>query len=171
MLPYLTTVPHVDEGAHGVEGACPAGQQVCPVVGVQHTDIVGTVSLWGQHGREGSPGIGALPTPSSLPLPGALGQGVSPTPGLHPGSLPPAWCQGSESLCPLTGLVWTSSGCTPAHCKTTGLFSDPPASWDPIYTWAAPAHRHLCTHTVVQSTLARAATSLALQAPNPAPNP
>lgn len=123
MLPYLTTVPHVDEGAHGVEGACPAGQQVCPVVGMQHTDIVGTVSLGGQQGREGSPGIGALPTHSSLPLPVALGQGVSPTPGIWGGS-----------LCPLTGFIWASSGCTPPRCKTTGLFTDPPATWDPVYT-------------------------------------
>lgn len=64
MLPYLATVPHVDEGAHGVEGACPTGQQVCPVVGMQHTDVVGTVSLGDSRGEEGSLGIGALPTPA-----------------------------------------------------------------------------------------------------------
>ena len=51
VLPYLATVPHVDEGADGVEGACPAGQQVRPVVGVQHTDVVGAVGLGGWQGR------------------------------------------------------------------------------------------------------------------------
>lgn len=51
LLPYLAAVPHVDEGADRVEGTRPTGQQVCSVVGVQHTDVVGAVGLRGQQGR------------------------------------------------------------------------------------------------------------------------
>lgn len=51
VLPYLAAVPHVDKGTDRVEGARPAGQQVRPVVGVQHADVVGTVSLRGEQGR------------------------------------------------------------------------------------------------------------------------
>lgn len=38
-------MPHVDEGADGVEGAGATGQQVGPVVGVQQADVVGAVGL------------------------------------------------------------------------------------------------------------------------------
>lgn len=73
VLPYLATVPHIDEGADGVKGTRAAGQQVCPVVGVQHTDVVGTVGLGGQQGRRRvGGGLDPSPTPSSLSLPGAL---------------------------------------------------------------------------------------------------
>lgn len=99
MLPYLAAVPHIDEGTDWVEGARPAGQQVGPVVGVQHTDVVGTVGLGEEQGRERITG-GLMPTPSSLPLPGALQQWVSPSPGslgctqalcLHPGARGARW--------------------------------------------------------------------------------
>lgn len=94
MLPYLTTVPHVDEGAHGVEGTCPTGQQVCSVVGMQHTDIVGTVSLGERKGHRVS-----VPCPSPGPAPSwgprTVWKPQPRFPGLLPRSLPPAWCQGS----------------------------------------------------------------------------
>lgn len=92
-LPYLTTVPHIDEGAHGVEGTCPAGQQVCPVVGMQHTDIVGTVSLGGQQEQEGS--LGKVLCPPQLPAtvggpsPGSLGSIQAPC--LQPGARDLGW--------------------------------------------------------------------------------
>lgn len=99
VLPYLAAVPHIDEGTDWVEGARPTGQQVGPVVGVQHTDVVGTVGLGEEQGRERITG-GLMPTPSSLPLPGALQQWVSPSPGslgctqalcLHPGARGARW--------------------------------------------------------------------------------
>lgn len=126
MLPYLATVPHVDKGAHGVEGARPAGQQVCPVVGMQHTDIVGTVSLGGQQGRGRVTGYWCLAhpqPPASAWDPTTVGE---PQPWLRASSLVPGIWGGS--LCPLTGLVWTSSGWSPAHCKRTGLFPGPSAA-------------------------------------------
>lgn len=63
-------MPHVDEGADGVAGTRATGQQVCPVVGLQQADVVGTVGLG--TGREGGgwwgPYGGAVP--SGLHQPG-----------------------------------------------------------------------------------------------------
>lgn len=81
--PYLTAVPHVDEGADGVAGTRPAGQQVCSVVGLQQADVVGTVGLgtgreggrwWGPCGRAGaaSGGLHQLRTPAHCKRNGLL---------------------------------------------------------------------------------------------------
>lgn len=42
---YLSSVPHVDEGAHRLEGAGAAGQEVSAVVGLKKADKVGTLRL------------------------------------------------------------------------------------------------------------------------------
>lgn len=52
---HLSPVPHVDVGAHRLEGTGAAGQQVGAVVGLQETDKVGTLRLEeGQGRRAGS---------------------------------------------------------------------------------------------------------------------
>lgn len=180
MLPYLATVPHIDEGAHGVEGACPAGQQVCPVVGMQHTDIVGTVSLGGQQGTGRVTGYWYFAHPQ---FPASAWNPMT------VGEPQPDYLGSTQALCLQHGArdlgwqlvptdiayIWVDpsplqndrafywSSCCQEHPRGT--------TWGPVATWASPAHRHLCTHPVTQSTLARGATSPALQAPNPAPNP
>lgn len=44
-LAYLSSVPHVDEGTHGLEGTGATGQEVSAVVGLQETNKVGTLRL------------------------------------------------------------------------------------------------------------------------------
>lgn len=44
-LAYLPSVPHIDEGAHGLEGTSATGQEVGAVVGLQEADKVGTLRL------------------------------------------------------------------------------------------------------------------------------
>lgn len=42
---YLSSVPHTDEGAHGLEGTGSTGQEVGAVVGLQEANKVGTFRL------------------------------------------------------------------------------------------------------------------------------
>lgn len=42
---YLSSVPHVDEGTHGLEGPGATGQEVGAVVGLQKANKVGTLGL------------------------------------------------------------------------------------------------------------------------------
>lgn len=44
-LAYLSSVPHVNEGTHGLEGAGATGQEVGAVVGLQEANKVGTLRL------------------------------------------------------------------------------------------------------------------------------
>lgn len=44
-LAYLSSVPHIYEGTHGLEGAGATGQEVGAVVGLQEANKVGTLRL------------------------------------------------------------------------------------------------------------------------------
>lgn len=58
-LAHLPTMPNGNESASGLEGTSAAGQQVGPVVGLQHPHKVGALHLRGE-GRGGDgPSVGA----------------------------------------------------------------------------------------------------------------